>query len=136
MKKYDDLLKRSRPVSKKHPPMSLNNRAAQFLPFAALSGLDDALNEAARETLPRVERSEDDLNQLNRRFQRLAQLDCPKVTLTVFLPDDHKEGGSYVPVDGALRRMDFSSQCALLEDGQRIPFENIYAVDSPDLNLE
>ena len=136
MGQYDDLLKRSRPVSKKHPPMSVNNRAAQFLPFAALSGLDDALNEAARETLPRVARSEDDLNQLNRCFQRLERLNRPRVTFTVFLPDDFKDGGSYVPVTGTVKRMDFAAKCVVLADGQRIAFENIYAAESPDCKFE
>ena len=126
---YDDLLALSRPVSKRHPPMSVNNRAAQFLPFAALSGMEDALNEAARETLPRIELGQDDLEILNLKLAKLLKTDHPTVTLTVFVPDPVKDGGSYVPISCTIRRIDTTLKCVVLTDGQCIDLKDIYAID-------
>lgn len=129
-RRYDDLISQSRPVSKKHPPMTMNNRAAQFLPFSALSGLDGALAETARETLPRIELSADELAELDARLRALAEFDRPEATLTVFIPDASKDGGAYVPIACTIKRIDPDSRAVFLTNGQSIPMRDIYAVDS------
>ena len=128
--RYDDLINQSRPVSKKHPPMTINNRAAQFLPFSALNGLDGALAETARETLPRVELSADELAELDARLRALAEFDQPEALITAFIPDANKDGGAYVPIACTIKRIDSDLHAVILMNGQSIPIRDIYAVDS------
>ena len=143
--KYDDIIHLTRPVSRKHPPMPLQDRAAQFAPFAALTGHGDAVKETARLTGQRVELDEYEKEVLRGRLQQLA--DCvdfwnresrpvearPAVTVTYFVPDLLKEGGEYVTVSGPVKKFDqYLRQIVLLtgEDGwMEIPLDEILTVE-------
>ena len=122
---YEDILYMPHHVSTKHPPMPASDRAAQFSPFAALTGHDAAIQETGRLTDIQVEQSEELRTLLDRKQQYLATLERPEVTVTYFLPDEHKAGGRYVTVSGRLKRIDELRQAAILIDDTEIPMENI-----------
>lgn len=120
---YSDILFASRPVSRSHPPMPRKDRAAQFAPFAALTGYEDALREAARPTSSRIELDEDEKEELDRTLSFLfsqlsAQGVSQRVRVTFFLPDQKKAGGSYVTVSGILRKFHSDSRLLVLEEAE------------------
>ena len=129
--RYDDMLDMPRPISALHPPMSRRDRAAQFAPFAALTGLGAAINETARQTERRIELGENALEELNDKLRVLQDRlgERPEVAVTFFCPDGQKPGGAYVTAAGVLRRIDGLRQKLCLEDGTEIPFEQILALD-------
>lgn len=131
MGKYDDIIHLPHHVSSTHPHMPMIDRAAQFMPFRALTGYEDAVHETARLTEEKVELTEDEKALLDVRLQQLAeQIDSqPQVTLTYFQPDKKKAGGSYVTVTGRLKKIDDFEGTLVLMDGQRIPIENILQID-------
>lgn len=135
---YDDILHLARPVSEKHPPMPRADRAAQFSPFAALTGHEAAIRETARLTDRRVELDEEEKVRLGEKLQLLA--DCaaerPPVTLTCFRPDPRKAGGKYDTVSGHVKRIDAFAALVFLEDGRKIRMEHICAIESPLLPRE
>lgn len=124
---YDDIIHLPRPVSKKHPPMPLTKRAAQFLPFAALTGFEAEIAEAARLTEAAPELGEDALAALDEQLislrQRLAER--PGVTVTRFVPDEKKSGGRYETLTGQARRLDEAGRVLILTDGTRIDLDSI-----------
>lgn len=130
---YEDIIHLSRPISKNHPPMSMQDRAAQFSPFAALTGYDAAVAETARLTETALELDVDAQAELSEKLlilqRRLSQ--APQITITHFVPDNRKAGGTYVTTTGALRRLDNLNQWLLLDDGTRIFFGDIASLDSP-----
>lgn len=128
---YEDILNHPRPVSKKHLPMSLWDRAAQFSPFAALTGYDAAVAETARLTETPIELDVDAKAELNEKLLFLQRRISPQVTVTYFVPDDRKAGGTYVTVTGVVRKLDSLNQWLLLEDGTRIFFGDILDLESP-----
>ena len=95
---YDDIINLPHPVSKNHPQMPLRDRAAQFAPFAALTGHDAAIKETARLTDERLELSEEAIAQLNERINIIRNNIGieQKISITYFIPDEKKAGGSYV----------------------------------------
>lgn len=107
--------------------MSMGDRAAQFAPFAALTGYEDAVREAARLTEERVELTEDAQAALDARLRLLADgsMAGKAVTLTWFQPDARKSGGAYVTATGILKRVDSYAGEVVLADGRRIPIEDI-----------
>lgn len=119
-----------RPQYDEFPPMSAHDRAAQFSPFAALTGYDEAVNETARLTESRRELTEDDINELNETLNRLRERlpYCPDVTVTYFLPDKRKSGGSYVTKRGEVRILDSYEGVLVFTDGVRIPINELFAV--------
>lgn len=132
---YDDILHFARPQSKKHRIMPMEDRAAQFSPFAALIGYDAAVSETARCTEERIEL---DLQEAERLGERLAALikrqqEQPELSLLYFVPDARKAGGAYVTVSGRLKKITDFPRCIYLTDGSRIPIEDIVAVESPCL---
>lgn len=131
-KNYDDIINLSRPVSKKHPPMSMLNRAAQFSPFAALTGYDAAVKETARLTDEKLELDEYAKSILSDKLQILAEHvdDLPEVMFTYFVPDKKKSGGAYVSVTGRIREIDEYERIVVLEDGTKIPIHQIYEIES------
>lgn len=133
MSKYDRILHLSRPVSRNHPPMSRANRAAQFAPFAALTGYGDAVEEAGRQTGQRRSLEEGELQELNRRLGILEQrgVERAQVTLVYFRADPRKDGGQYVTLEGRFRQIDPVRRELVLEDWQRIPIGNLLSVASP-----
>ena len=124
---YSDIINLPHHVSKNHPQMPMEARAAQFAPFAALTGYDAVINETARLTDRQVELEEYDNERLNRIFSEL--MDCleehPVVTVSYFKPDEHKAGGTYVTVTGQLKKVDTYEQIMKMEDGTAIPIGNI-----------
>ena len=122
MKKYGDILYQEHPVSANHLPMSVDNRAAQFSPFAALTGHDSAITEAARLTEAEEELSESDAEVLNRKLAYLQSLDeKPTISVTYFVPDDKKEGGSYHTATGIVKSVEPDKGVLQFEDGTGIP---------------
>ena len=104
---YDDIIDLPHHVSERHPQMSMYNRAAQFAPFAALTGHNAAITEAARLTEAEQELSESDAEVLNRKLAYLQSLDeKPSISVTYFVPDDKKEGGSYHTATGIVKSVE------------------------------
>ena len=124
---YDDIIDRPRPLSKKHPPMPMEKRAAQFLPFSALTGLDALMEEEARLTEDRPELGEDALLALDERFALLrARLsEHPVVTVTFFRSDEKKGGGRYETQTGRVRRLDEVNRTLILTDGTAIDLDTV-----------
>jgi len=123
---YDDILNLPHPVSGTHPPMPVSGRAAQFLPFAALTGYDAAVQEAARLTEAPPELDEDRRAELDQALAALQEGD--PVTVTCFVPDARKEGGSYETVTGIFRRADACLRQLVLKDLPPIALEQVVGV--------
>lgn len=132
MSRYDDMLDLPRPAMPRAKPLTGLERAAQFSPFAALSGYEAAIREAARLTEPAVELAEDAAVALDKKLRLLArQLPCrPQVTVTWFEPDARKEGGALRVFTGRLRRVDETAGLLIFEDGQRLPLAAVRALES------
>ena len=124
---YDDIIDLPRPVSRKHPPMPMMKRAAQFLPFAALTGFEGEIAEAARLTQTAPELSEDALAALDEQLSLLRQLlpDQPQVTVTRFLPDERKAGGHFETLTGRVRRLDEAGRTLRFTDGTTIDLDTV-----------
>ena len=133
---YDDIINLSRPESKKHTPMPMEDRAAQFLPFAALTGYDAAVSETARLTEERVELDAQEAERLGARLAVLVkrQQEQLELSLLYYVPDARKAGGAYVTVSGRIKKITDFPRCIYLTDGSRIPIEDIVAVESPCFN--
>lgn len=128
---YDDIIDLPRPISLRHKPMSMEARAAQFAPFAALTGHDAALAETARETTPYGEMSDDELRGLSSRLAYAIQ-NIPSrhaLSFSVFIPDSRKAGGEYLTVMGIIEKYDPCDRVLTLADGTHISICNITAID-------
>jgi len=112
--------------------MSIIDRAAQFSPFAALTGYDAVVKESARLTDRKIELSEDEKAVLDERLRLLTDAlpQQPEAAFTYFLPDARKEGGAYVTVTGRLKRVDELRRVLLLADGAEIPIDDILDIQS------
>lgn len=127
---YDDIIHLPHHVSERHPQMSMYNRAAQFAPFAALTGHNAAITEAARLTEAEQELSESDAEVLNRKLTYLQSLDeKPTISVTYFVPDDKKEGGSYHTATGIVKSVEPDKGFLQFEDGTGIPVIRIKDID-------
>lgn len=124
---YDDIINHPHHVSTRHPRMSMIDRAAQFSPFAALTGYGDVIKETARQTDARPELSEDEKEALDYKIQSACGLpgDKSEITITCFVPDEKKSGGAYHTVAGRIRRIDPDAGQLIMEDGIRINLEYI-----------
>lgn len=134
MSDYDDIINLPHHQSKNHPHMSLHDRAAQFAPFAALTGYDDAVKEAMRLTDSKPELDENQLEELD---QKLADIitrieERPEVVITYFEPDDRKEGGAYVTCMGKIKKIDSYMRQLIFEDGKEINFDNVIDIEERD----
>ena len=136
MGKYDDIINLPNPTPTCRPRMSALDRAAQFAPFAALTGYEAVVAEAARLTDDRLELSEDMKIILNDKMQMIVDnLDKePFVTIKYFVPDKRKAGGAYVEVSGIVKEIDEYERCIVMTDGIKIPIEQIRAIDGELLN--
>ena len=132
--KYDDIIDLPHPTSQNHPRMSLHDRAAQFSPFAALTGYDAVLAETARLTQNPVFLTEESLEELNAQLRRAqARLDAqPGVRLTVYYEDENKAGGRFETVAGNLKKIDCYLGGLVLTDGREIPFFRICDLELDD----
>ena len=124
---YDDILDLPHPTSKKHPRMSMAARAAQFAPFAALTGYGDAIKETARITDQQLELDENEKALLNEKLQLLRQ-HLPErslVTITFFVPDTKNAGGSYQTITGSVKKLQEYERRLIMTDGTIIPIDAI-----------
>lgn len=125
--KYAHLLHLPHPVSEKHPRMSATQRAAQFAPFAALTGYEDVIRETARQTQGERYLDESQVEVISSCLRRLKQRidQKPEVCLEVFVPDAKKNGGSYGYIRGRVIKIDENLQKIRMENGENIVFSNI-----------
>ncbi|MCM1543174.1 MAG: YolD-like family protein [Blautia sp.] len=130
--KYDDIIDLPHPVSTRHPQMPLADRAAQFSPFAALTGHEAAIREAARLTDAFVELDEDRKRELDEQLQLLKEEESqePEIEVTYFRPDLKKSGGSYVTVRGQVKKIDEYNRRIHFVDGTVIPMESMYSMEN------
>lgn len=139
MGKYDDIIDLPHFVSKKYPQMSIRDRAAQFSPFAALTGYDAEIKEATRLTDKRIELDEDVLDKLNERLYILWKvLDDgsvdPEVRITYFEKDLRKDGGRYITLSGRVKKIHEYRNVVIFEDGTEIPVHDIIDIDGDIFN--
>ena len=129
---YEDILNLPHHVSKTRPQMSMLDRAAQFSPFAALTGYDDAIKETGRLTDEKIEMDEDRKAALDMKQAYLIEMidERPEISITYFLPDAKKSGGAYVTVTGNLKRFDEYERLLILTDGKKIPMDDIADIES------
>ena len=134
--KYDDIINLPHHVSKTRPRMSLEQRSAQFAPFAALTGYEEEISETGRLTTDRIELNEEAKQILDRTLQAITKKIAtqPAVTITYFIPDTKKDGGAYITVSGYIKKIDEYRQVIILEDKTEIPINNIIGMDI--LNLK
>lgn len=128
--KYGDILNLPHHQSKVHSRMLIYDRAAQFSPFAALTGHEAAIKETARLTEEQVELDEDKQEELNEKLQTLIAhvAEHPKVSVTYFKPDDKKTGGEYVTVTGTFQKFRDYERTIVLEDGTDIECDRIVEI--------
>lgn len=129
--KYDDIINLPHHRSTKRPHMPLADRAAQFSPFAALTGHGEAVRETARLTDSKMELSEEVRGYLGARLSFLAEniIDYPEITVTYFLPDERKAGGAYVVKTGGVKKINEYEQTIVMQDGSVILIDDIVALD-------
>lgn len=128
---YDDIINLPHHVSKTRPQMSMLDRAAQFSPFAALTGYDAAIKEAGRLTDEKIEMDEDTKAALDMKQAYLVEVidEQPEISITYFLPDTKKSGGEYVTVTGNLKSFDEYERLLILTDGKKIPMDDIADIE-------
>lgn len=131
MNNYDDIINLPHHVSSTRPQMSMIDRAAQFSPFAALTGYDAAIKETGRLTDEKIELDEDTKAALDMKQAYLLEIidDQPEITVTYFLPDTKKSGGAYVTVTGNLKRFDDYERLLTLTNGKKIPMDDITDIE-------
>lgn len=130
-KTYDDIIHLPHHVSAKHPHMSILDRAAQFAPFAALSGHNAALQETARLTHERIELDETAMDALRNRLQIIAEQlhEQAEIIITYFQPDLKKTGGAYITATGTVKKIDEYERVIIMVDGTVIPLDEIIGID-------
>lgn len=128
--KYDDIIELPHHVSKKHPQMSVHDRAAQFSAFAALTGHKAAISETERLVDGKIELDENAIEMLNEKLSMIYEsLDNhPEVAVTYFVKDARKDGGKYVTVEGIVKKIDVYHQLMILEDGTGVPVEDVIEI--------
>ena len=130
MGEYDDIINLPHHQSAKHKQMSRLNRAAQYAPFAALTGYGAAITETARLTNEKIELDDKRITILNEQIQFIYEKisEHPFVEITYFIPDIRKSGGEYVMITGNVRKIDDYNRDVILTDGMKIPIDNIYSI--------
>ena len=129
--KYDEIMGLPHHVSKTRLQMPMTDRAAQFAPFAALTGYDSAIKETGRLTDEKIELDEEALTALNLRYQLLIDAldEEPEVEITYFKPDERKAGGEYVAVIGAVKKVDDFERLITMQDGMKISMDDVLSID-------
>ena len=127
---YDDIIGLPRPVSRRHAPMPLKARAAQFSPYAALTGYDDLIDESERVTELPAELTETALEELDRQLTLLPERISKgeKSRIRYYEADAVKEGGCFTDYNGKVRKIDREKRQLILENGRRLCFENIVKI--------
>ena len=131
MSKYNGIIYLPHHVSKTRPHMPMSDRAAQFAPFAALTGYDSAIKETGRLTDERLELDEEALTALDMRYQLLIDAldEEPEVEITYFKPDERKAGGEYISVTGAVKKVNDFERLITMQDGMKIPMDDVLSID-------
>lgn len=126
-KKYENIINKPHHVSKVHPQISLYARSAQFAPFAALTGYEDAVKETARETQEELEIDDELKSILDAKLQMLIEIkeSNPEISITYFVKDEKKSGGKYVTITGIIKKIDLYEQIITLADNTVIPIKNV-----------
>ena len=129
--KYDEIMGLPHHVSKTRPQMPMSDRAAQFAPFAALTGYDAAIKETGRLTDERIELDVEALSALDMKYQLLMEAldEAPEVTITYFQPDERKAGGKYVSAVGAVKKIDDFERRITMQDGAKIPMDDVLSIE-------
>jgi len=128
--KYDDIINLPHHVSERHPQMPLSERAAQFSPFAALTGHDEAIRETARLTDAFVELDEGRKGELDEQLRLIKENQSrkPEIEVTYFQPDFKKSGGTYMTFRGKVKKIDEYNRQILFTDGTVIPMEALFSI--------
>lgn len=128
---YQEIIDLPHHVSKTHPQMPMSDRAAQFSPFAALTGYNSAIRETGRLTEERIELDEEALMALNMRYQLLIDSlkECPEVRITYFKPDERKSGGAYLTITGVVKKVDDYNRLITMQDGMIIPLDDVLMIE-------
>ncbi len=131
---YDDIINLPHYEPKHHPRMSMENRAAQFAPFAALTGYDAAIQESGRLTDQWIDKSEFGNEKLDRKMEILLSVisQHPTVTIEYFQPDLHKDGGSYLTYTGHIKKIDEYEKNIIMADGKIIDLKMIRNINIED----
>lgn len=129
--KYDDIINLPHPTSKKHPRMSLYARAAQFSPFAALTGHEAAIKETVRQTDAKQVLSEEVIAELNKKLYLIGETIGTQqmVEITYFVPDAKKDGGAYITCSGCVKKIDKYKHTVVMTDQTIIPIEQISNIE-------
>ena len=127
---YDDIIHLPHHISATRARMPLSDRAAQFSPFAALTGHDVAILETARLTDEKRDLDETELSALNRELQKVLVCleDEPEVTITYFEPDNRKSGGIYRTVTDSVKKLDTFERQLVLKNGTKILINNVMEI--------
>ena len=135
--KYDDIIEMEHHISKKHPQMSLYARSAQFVPFAALTGYEDAVKETGRKVENRIDIGDELKNILDTKIHILTEKTDKRIetTFTYFLPDLTKNGGKYINLTGIVKKIDNYNQRIILEDKTEIPINEIIDISGEIFNI-
>ena len=136
MSKYDDIINLPHHTSTTRQRMSISDRAAQFAPFAALTGYDSIIEETARLTDAQDEACDESTMILDRKLRFLNDVigEHPYVEITYFIPDERKNGGKYETIYGYLKMIDSNENCIVLMDKRKFPFDKIRSLDSTAFN--
>lgn len=118
------------PVSKVHPQMPIAERAAQFSPFAALTGYGDAVKETARLTDAKIELDEDAKEILDEKLKQIREQieEHPEIEITYFQPDERKKGGSYITITGCIKKIDDRKMSVVMQDKTEISIKDIIEI--------
>ncbi|MDD3746936.1 MAG: hypothetical protein PHD70_10750 [Anaerostipes sp.] len=128
---YEDIIDLPHHVSKKHPQMSRKNRAAQFAPFAALTGYEDAILETGRLTDKKIELDEDARELLDIKLQMISSHleEKRQIKITYFKEDERKDGGAYVTVEGFIKKISTIKRDIFLQDRTKIRMDDIIELE-------
>lgn len=129
---YEDIINLPHHVSTKHPEMTRIARAAQFAPFAALTGYSDAIKETERLTTKRIELDDGLKAVLNKKLHLILDYikEIPEVTFTYFIYDNLKTGGKYITITGKVKKIDIVNGYIFLTDKTKIPIDEIININS------
>ena len=127
---YEDIMHLSRPVSTRHLPMSMHDRAAQFSPFAALTGYDAAIEETARLTDHQAELAESSKEVLDKKIRAIQDIidTMPEVTVTFFEPDLRKTGGAYRSITARVKKIDEYNKALIFQDETAVQFWQLHDI--------
>lgn len=129
MDNYDDIINLPHHVSSTRPPMAVADRAAQFAPFAALTGHNAAIKETARLTDEKLQLDENTKALLDEKLRYLLEQDETEAIFTYFVPDKNKTGGAYITHAEVLKKIDTIENAITLKDGTTFPIDNLYRID-------